>query len=316
MKQFSISYDSQAQCLSFYIHQSISIDEILKSFSISKKQRYFYYQNRSVKRNQKIVTQSCECQKDDIVTIDCAQKEMELLPSWDQELAICYEDEVCLIVNKPSGILVHSDGVNQNHTLHNIVQSYYQKQRIIQPVRAIHRLDKDTSGLLFYCKLPFFQAYFDEQLQHKQIARIYLAWVKGIISTSMIINKGIARDRHHANKMRISNTGAWAQTHVYPLIHHKGCTLVECQLKTGRTHQIRVHLASIKHPLLSDPLYGQIHPHAKRLALHAWQLSFYHPLKDETINVHCPLPKDFPYLISSENALANINPQAVFQSHK
>ncbi|MCI8850015.1 MAG: RluA family pseudouridine synthase [Erysipelotrichaceae bacterium] len=300
MKSFSVSYDAKAQCLSFHIHQSISVDDILMFFSIARKQRYLYYHNRLIKLNNLIITQSKNCQNGDIVVIDCRQAIVEQLPLWNRDLDICYEDDLCLIVNKPSGVLVHSDGVNQNHTLHNMVQAYYHKQNIHAPIRAIHRLDKDTSGLLFYCKLPFFQAYFDKLLQEKQISRKYLAWCFGSINSAMIIDKSIARDRHHANKMCVSDHGAYAQTHVEPLALHANCTLAACRLKTGRTHQIRVHLASIKHPLLSDPLYGFRHPKAQRLALHAWELQFYHPLKKEIVTISCPVPDDFPFLTISK----------------
>lgn len=305
MKAFSVSYNHRSKCLIFSVRKEISVDEILNDFYIGRKQRYFYYHNRLIQRNHKVITQSCQCRQNDIVTISTTSQKTEQIVAWEQPLQVCYEDDICLIVNKPSGLLVHSDGTNQAHTLHNIVQAYYIKHQIDAPVRAVHRLDMDTSGLLFYCKMPFFQAYFDALLKTKQISRIYLAWVNGIIEKPITIQKAIARDRHHANKMRISNTGADAETAVLPLAHHHQCTLVECRLKTGRTHQIRVHLASVKHPLLSDPLYGSSHPKAKRLALHAWKLQFYHPLLNQTICVRCPLPDDMPYLQISEAALCN-----------
>lgn len=303
MKPFSLCYEQSKQCLIFHIHENISVDLLLKHFFIGRKQRYLYYQHRLIMRNNHIITQSMECQKDDIITISCKQTEVQTLPLWNRELNICYEDALCLIVNKPAGILVHSDGIQKQQTLHNMVQAYYQKQHIDAPVRAIHRLDKDTSGLLFYCKLPFFQAYFDNLLSTKQISRSYLAWVEGIIKRPLTIQKAIARDRHHANKMRISDNGVYAETLIQPIISHNHCTLVECHLKTGRTHQIRVHLASLHHPLLSDPLYGNIHPHAPRLALHAWKLHFYHPLLNKTICVNCSLPEDMPFITISEAAL-------------
>lgn len=305
MKPFSLSYDVKNKCLSFVIQQDINVDELLCHFHIGRKQRYFYYQQRLIQKNDVIITQSCRCQKADIIKIHCMHEDYTKLIEWDQPLDVCYEDEVCLIVNKPSGILVHSDGNNQKHTLHNIVQAYYNRHEINVPVRAIHRLDMDTSGLLFYCKLPFFQAYFDALLETKQIARVYYAWAEGVIQKPITIEKAIARDRHQ-NKMRVSNKGASAETKVVPLLHHQNCTFVECHLKSGRTHQIRVHLSSIHHPLLSDLLYGHMHPQAKRLALHAGKLQFTHPITNKTICVICPLPQDMPYLNISRQAQLKI----------
>lgn len=303
MKPFSLSYDAEKQCITFLLHQDSSVDELLMYFHIGRKQRYFYYRHRKIYKNNDIITQNSHCHSGDQITIDCKAENSEKIAAYHQPLSICYEDDLCVIVNKPSGILVHSDGINQTHTLHNMVQAYYHSQGIDVPVRCVHRLDKDTSGLIFYCKLPFFQAYFDYLLETKQIARIYLAWAEGIVQKPMTIQKGIARDRHHANQMRVSKTGAFARTDIIPLINHKHNTLIECHLTTGRTHQIRVHMASIQHPLLADPLYGNAHKDAKRLALHAWKLRFYHPLKNSVICVQCPLPDDMPYPLISEKAL-------------
>ncbi len=295
MKSFLISYDKQKQYLHFSIQQRITSDEVLKYFLLGRKQRYFYYHNHLMMRNKQVITQSCECLPNDLLSIDLAHEIITKITPWQQDLDIIYEDELCLIVNKASGILVHSDGVNQNHTLHNIVQAYYDRMQINSSVRAIHRLDKDTSGLLFYCKMPFFQAYFDYLLQTKQISRSYLAWVEGMIKQPLRIDQKIGRDRHNAQKMRVSSSGQSAVTHVIPLCYHRNCTLVECRLESGRTHQIRVHLAYVHHPLINDPLYTPKQAYEDRLALHAWKLCFYHPLETKTLTVSCLPSKDMPY---------------------
>lgn len=295
MKGFLISYDESKQCLHFAVQQRMTSDEVLNYFSLGRRQRYFYYHNHLITRNKQVITQSCECLPGDLLSIDLAHEIILKIPPWQQDLPIVYEDALCLIVNKASGILVHSDGVNQSHTLHNIVQAYYDRKQINSSVRAVHRLDKDTSGLLFYCKMPFFQAYFDSLLQTKQISRSYLAWVEGIVKQPLRIDQKIGRDRHNAKKMRVSSSGQSAVTHVIPLCCHRNCTLVECRLESGRTHQIRVHLAYMQHPLLNDPLYAFKQANTGRLALHAWKLRFYHPLETKTLTVSCLPPKDMPY---------------------
>ena len=130
----------------------------------------------------------------------------------------------------------------------------------------------------------------------KQIKRTYLALAQGKIDKKLTINQNIGKDRH-ANKYRVSKTGQSAITHVKPIKYKNNKTLVECELETGRTHQIRVHLSSIKHPLIGDEIYGT---KAKiRCALHSHTISFIHPITNKYMKITCPLPKDIENCINS-----------------
>lgn len=289
---FHIHYDEQTNSLVFFIDAPCTVDHVFTYYHVAKHLRYQFYQNGCVHLNDHIVKQNQCCQETDVLTILPLHTESAIVP-WIQPLHICYEDPCFLIVDKPSGMLVHSDGVNQTHTLHNCVQAYYQANHIQSAVRSIHRLDRETSGLVLYCKMPFFQAYADHLLAEKQIERIYLAWVKGIIpEDTLVIDRPIGRDRHNAKRMRVHPSGKQAVTIITVKQRKKDACLVECRLKTGRTHQIRVHLASIHHPILADSLYGTMDQSMDRCALHAWKLRFYHPLYERIQEVVCPLPKD------------------------
>lgn len=289
----------QNHILTIPLKEETTMDAILDTFHIARKQRYFLYQNRVIQVNGTPLYQSKMLKPDDIVTITLSQ-ESDTIHAWNTSLSIVYEDDIFLIVDKPSGMLVHSDGNNQNHTLCNAVKAYYDKTNQQHLVRPIHRLDVETSGLVLFCKEPFFQPLLDMQLSQKQIKRDYQAIVQGVMEKqSWMIQAGISRDRHNAKKMRIDKHGKDAKTKVSVCQQYKDYALVKCQLFTGRTHQIRVHLASIHHPILSDPLYGKKDKRIKRCALHAYQLSFPHPLLQEIITCTCELPKDMKNLLTN-----------------
>lgn len=291
MKDFKISYQERSHILTFDILHEQNSDDIFQYFQVSRKSRYRYYCQKCVTVNHQIITQNTLLPPHSRLQIAPLPDDIPSITPCFKEITVCYEDELCLIVSKPPKMLVHSDGVHCADTLHNCIQAYYDAHQIRTPIRSIHRLDYETSGLVFYCKMPFFQGYFDEQLKQKKIERIYLAWVLGQITAPLTITKAIGRDRHDAKKMRVSKTGMSAHTEVIPLLLRDNTTLVKCLLKTGRTHQIRVHLADAHHPILSDPLYGSPNKQIKRCALHAWQLRFMHPLYEKMITV-CDMPPE------------------------
>lgn len=280
--------------------EATTVDALLTTFYISRKLRYQLYHEGCIRVNTSTISQSIHLRNQDYVEIVMLEIVDEIKP-WDQPLHIVYEDALFLIVNKPVGMLIHSDGVNETRTLHNIVKSYYRKQSLSCPVRAIHRLDMETSGLVMYCKLPFFQPMLDQLLKEKKIQRIYLAIVSGCIQKKeQWIEKPIGRDRHHAKKMGVFPTGSYAATNIIRRKTLINATLVECRLKTGRTHQIRVHLASIGHPLLSDSLYGRKDQRIDRCALHAWKLRFDHPILQKQVEVECEMPQDMLNLVKKK----------------
>ncbi|MGV3466413.1 MAG: RluA family pseudouridine synthase [Heyndrickxia sp.] len=215
------------------------------------------------------------------------------------DINVLYEDDHLLVVNKPAGMETHPNEAGQHHTLANAV-AYHLKQKGEQRrVRHIHRLDKDTTGAVLFAKHAFSHALLDRMLNERTIKRTYLAIVQGIIKDRAgVIDQPIGRDRHHPTRRRVSKTGQNAVTR-YKLVQtfpSKKLSMIECNLDTGRTHQIRVHLSSIGHPLAGDVLYGG-KPIFKRQALHARKLVFTHPLTEAKIECIAPfldVPPIFP----------------------
>ena len=277
------------------MEKEMMLDDYLDSKYFSRKQKHLLKMEKRIVVNDSIVTHNIILKTNDIITIDCMKSEMDELPSYNYDLEILYEDDVVLIINKPIHMIVHSDG-NDIQTLDNAVKYYFEKTNQNCPVRHIHRLDRDTSGCILYCKCSYLQPYFDHMMSTKQIRRTYLALVQGKIDQSMTINQNIGKDRH-ANKYRVSKTGQSAITHVKPIKVRSNKTLVECLLETGRTHQIRVHLSSIKHPLIGDEIYGN--KSKVRCCLHSHTISFTHPITYEYIKITCSLPKDIENCMNS-----------------
>ena len=215
-------------------------------------------------------------------------------------LDIVYEDDDLWVINKQAGLVVHPALGHSHDTLLNALLAYYPDLQDIESERPgiVHRLDRDTSGLIIVAKNLPTQSALIEQMKRHEIIKRYLALVEGIVSLDHgSIDAPIGRDPRNRQKMAITATGSRdAVTHFRVLERFQRHTLLLLQLETGRTHQIRVHLQAIGHPIFGDPTYGSGHTHPtiplSRQFLHASQLIFTHPTTGQPLELEAPLPPD------------------------
>lgn len=218
-------------------------------------------------------------------------------PDW-MDMNILFEDEFMLIVNKPMGIEVHPSAHGQKGTLANAVAAYYEMTGKPCKVRPVHRLDKDTTGPVIFAKNEFANLVLEKAMKEKQVERLYTAIAEGRIETHKgVIDAPIGQDRLHSTRRRVSETGETAVTHYEVADRLPGHTLVRLRLETGRTHQIRVHLSHIGHPIAGDGMYGGGRKFISRQALHGEKLVCFHPWTGEKINVRAPLPDDMQRML-------------------
>ena len=217
-------------------------------------------------------------------------------------LDIVYEDSDIIVVNKPSGMVTHPAVGNRSGTLVNaLLYHCTDLSGINGELRAgiVHRLDKDTSGLIVACKNDFAHKALSEQFANKEVNKIYYAICYGVIPNNQLrINAPIGRNPQLRQQMQVIENGKDAITNVKVLERFRDFTLIECKLETGRTHQIRVHLAYIGYPILGDPVYGPkkvIGTHGQ--FLHAKKLGFYHPRTKEYMEFDSPLPDYFQAMV-------------------
>lgn len=214
------------------------------------------------------------------------------------DLDIVYEDDSLMVINKPSGLVVHPAAGHFSGTLVNGLISYTKNLSSsngkLRP-GIVHRIDKDTSGLLVIAKNDKVHEMLSKQLKDKTLSRIYVALVSGRINHDTgTIDAPIARDPYDRKKMCVTDENSKeAVTHFKVLDRYKNSTLIELKLETGRTHQIRVHMAYIKHPIINDPVYGGKKSTSFGQMLHAKQISFIHPVTNKKMTFSCKVPEEF-----------------------
>ena len=233
---------------------------------------------------------------------DCLELVMNQQPSLvvpeQIKLDILYEDSDLLAVNKPPQMLVHPLTSQATGTLANAVAYHWQKQGEQNLVRLVHRLDRDTSGTVLVAKNPYIHQQLQRQMQLGQLTRRYLAAVQGVpLPPRGIINAPIGLASGSIIQRVVTPAGKPAVSHYWVLRNFKHYSLVCLELKTGRTHQVRVHMAHLGHPLLGDSLYGGELGLIKRQALHCTYLAFTHPATGRPMQLACPLPEDIKNLL-------------------
>lgn len=208
-------------------------------------------------------------------------------------LDILYEDEDILVLNKPADMPVHPSIGNYTNTLANAAAFYFQQKNELCPFRCINRLDRDTSGSLILAKNALSAAILSAQMRNREIRRTYLAVVCGVTPPSGTVSAPIGRVSDSVIQRQVDpEHGESAVTHYERLAVRNDHSLLEIHLETGRTHQIRVHMGYIGHPLPADYLYHPVYDHFKRQPLHSFQLNFRHPLTGKNLCFTAPVPKD------------------------
>ena len=271
----------------------------LKQFSRSQIQKWVTDGNVTV-NGQPVKPKYKLAVGDQVVVSPEAPQKIDLEPE-NIPLDIVYEDDDVLVVNKPQGMVVHPAPGHPNHTLVNALLYHSPLSTINGEFRPgiVHRIDKDTSGLLMVAKNDMAHRSLAAQLKAKTNQREYVALVHGVIKQEAgTIDAPIGRSRKDRKKQAIVSDGRHAVTHFKVLKRYRHYTLVSCRLETGRTHQIRVHMKSIGHPLAGDPLYGprKTLP-GKGQYLHARELGFKHPRTGKQLLFTAPLPDYFQRML-------------------
>ena len=239
-----------------------------------------------------------------IVVVPLPDPHRNVLVAQPLPLSIVYEDDALIIVDKPAGLVVHPGSGNWDGTLANALLHHAPQLAAVARAGIVHRLDKDTSGLLAIAKTPVAQTDLVRQLQARTVRREYIALVQGVLTRSGSIDAPVGRHPVKRTSMAVVASGKAAVTHYEVRERFAACTLLACRLETGRTHQIRVHLASLQHPLVGDAAYGRRHGIAfHRQALHAWRLGLVHPATRKPLQWESPLPDDFAALLASLRGL-------------
>lgn len=231
----------------------------------------------------------------------------------DIPLEIIFEDEHLIVINKPAGLIVHPGAGNPKHTLMNALLHYDQQLEQVARAGIVHRLDRDTTGLLVVARTPQSHTSLANQLQARKIHRGYLVIVSGIMTAGGTVEQPIGRHPKNRTKMAIVKNGRPSTTHYRIIKKYKHHTQLQINLETGRTHQIRVHLSWLHYPIIGDPLYGAKKPLVKgmdpklasyisafpRQALHARTIQLLHPLSNEMMEWQAPIPEDMKELIKT-----------------
>jgi len=215
-------------------------------------------------------------------------------------LKIVYEDAEIIVVDKPAGLVVHPGAGVPDGTLMNGLLAHAPQLAAVPRAGIVHRLDKDTSGLLVVAKTVEAQAHLAQQLAERSVRRLYLALVQGDPPASGAIDAPVGRDSRARTRMAVTHRGKPARTRYRVLERYGRAALVECRLETGRTHQIRVHFQHIRHPLVGDTVYRRGTRHGisfPRQALHATELSLKHPKTGEIMTWRSPVPRDMKRLV-------------------
>lgn len=292
------------------VRTDVALAEIIADLSRSKltnwmKDGYILINQKVAKPKEKIIGG-----EEIAITPPFSEEKLAFQPE-NIPLNVIFQDEHVIVINKPAGLTVHPGAGNWTGTLLNALLYHYPELANIPRAGIVHRLDKDTTGLMVVARSLLAQISLVQQLQERSVSRIYRAFVEGYPYKEGIIRKNIGRDPHNRIKMAALDFGGKEAITRYRVLHQfDKIAYIECKLETGRTHQIRVHMKDKGFPLIADPVYGSkkinYAPEVvmaiedlNRQALHALKLSFTHPVTQETLHFASKLPTDMKQLLSA-----------------
>lgn len=279
------------------IHAETTVLQYLESFFLSKKTIQRIFASGWFVSRHAICVPDTPLKPDDDIAIDLTFSEGPSFLATHQSVSVLYEDDDLLVVSKPAGQIIYPDNPSGTGTLVNDLLGYYEQVGLPGPVRYLHRLDQDTTGCFLVAKHLLAHSYLTAKWNHVDVRRTYLCVAQGTFSSKTgRIDWPIGRDRHK-NAYRVSRSGEPALTEYRVLTQSAGASLVELTLRTGRTHQIRVHLSHLGHPILGDRLYGGA-AIVGLLALHSHRIAFPHPRTGQTIEIVDPMPDRYRTLLS------------------
>ena len=292
--------------LEFFIEKEeyvgIRIDKALSELNtdISRATVQRLIEEGRVQVNGKTIKASYKLQSGDIIDVEIDEPKEVNIVAQDIPLDIIYEDKDILVINKQKGLVVHPGNGNPDGTLVNAILNYCKDSLSgiggeIRP-GIVHRIDKDTSGLLIVAKNDKSHVNLSEQIKNHEVRKTYIALVRGVVKENQAtINMPIARSTKDRTKMAVSKKGKEAITHITVLERFDGFTLLEVNIETGRTHQIRVHLSQIGYPIVGDFVYsnGRNPFGVEGQMLHSSKLEFVHPKTGEKMNLEAKLPEYF-----------------------
>lgn len=273
-------------------------DILERKFNFSRNLLQKLKQGERVWVNDKFSFLSSRGKSGETLTIQLHALESINIPGEKLPLHILYEDDYLLAVNKPAGQVVHPTPGYPTGTIGNAVVGYWLSKGEARPFRPIHRIDRNTSGVVIIAKNQFAHQQIAWQLEHHQIHKRYLGFVEGqVCEDDGIIDAPIGLISGSFIQRQVSPEGLFAVTRFRVLKRFQDATLLEFILETGRTHQIRVHCQALGHPLLGDDLYGGVLTRINRQALHSFMYQFLHPITEKTITVRAPWPEDLRHLL-------------------
>ena len=292
-----------------YLIQQQDIQKTVEQFLLSNGYsaaliRRLRHTEQSILKNGSPVYTTYRLDEGDSLTVTLPEEHgSENIVPVPMDLDIRYEDRDLLVVNKAAGVPIHPSQGNHDNTLATGIAWYLREKGEVATYRAINRLDRDTTGLLILARHALSACMLSEMVRTHAIRRCYLAAASGLVPPEGVIDAPIARTCDSTIERCVDfERGDSARTHYRTLCYNRDtdCSLVELRLETGRTHQIRVHMKHIGHPLPGDFLYNPDYRLIGRQALHSWQLDFIHPIKKEPLHFEAPLPEDMRRLFGQE----------------